>query len=246
MKVLLEEKEDIAILKLNNGVTNAIDLDFIKDFEANLNIVEKNHRGLIIRGNEKFFSMGFNLPELLKLDKKDFEKFYIYFNQFILKLYTISIPTLSVIEGHAVAGGFIIAIATDYRLAVPDKKLGLNEINLGVPVPFLAIKLLERLSCKRNCDNLLYTGDLIKTHDALNYQIIDEIASQEEINSKSLEMIKNLSNKPCLAFKEIKKFLTEDIKDKYIKFKDLDKEKFIECWYSEEAQIILKETAKKF
>ncbi len=247
MKVILEEeKEGIAILKLNNGVTNSIDMDFIGDFEANLNIVEKNYRGLIIRGNEKFFSMGFNLPELLNLDKKFFEKFYIHFNELILKLYTISIPTLSVIEGHAVAGGFIIAIATDYRLAVPDKKLGLNEINLGVPAPFLSIKLLERLSYERSSVNLLYNGNLIKTQDALKYQIVDEIVSLEDIHSKSLEIIINLSKKPLLAFKNTKKFLTENIRDQYYKFKEFDKEKFLECWYSEEAQNILKETAKKF
>lgn len=246
MKVLFEEKESVGIIKLNNGITNAIDIDLVKDFEKNLNIVEKNFKGLIIIGNEKFFSMGFNLPKLLKLDRKDFENFYIAFNELILKLYTIPIPTISLIEGHAVAGGFIIAIATDYRFAVSDKKMGLNEINLGVPVPLFAIEILERLTDKRTSTNLLFTGELIKTQEALKYKIIDEIFPPEEIQTKAIEKLKSLTNKPRKAFEYTKKLINEPIKEKYKKYQDLDKEIFLESWYSEEAQIILKETAKKF
>jgi enoyl-CoA hydratase/carnithine racemase len=246
MKILLEEKEDIAIVKMNNGVTNAIDQSLINDFENTLELVEKNNRGLIIFGNEKFFSMGFNLPLLLKLNRNDFEKFYTSFNELVIKLFTLSIPTLSVIEGHAVAGGFILAIATDYRIAVIDKKLGLNEINLGVPVPILAIELLERLTDKKKCENLLYSGELIKTQDALKYNIIDEIVSTEEIAIKAFEKIKLLSTKPKKAFSNIKRFLHEEIVNKFKEFRDLDKEKFLDCWFSEEAQAILIETAKKF
>lgn len=246
MKVLFEEKENIGIIKLNNGITNAIDIDLVKDFEKNLNIAEKNFKGLIITGNEKFFSMGFNLPKLLKLDRKDFENFYIAFNELILKLYTIPIPTISVIEGHAVAGGFIIAIATDYRLAVSDKKMGLNEINLGVPVPLFAIEILERLTDKRTSTNLLFTGELIKTQEALKYQIVDEIFPPEEIQTKAIDKLKSLTNKPRKAFEYTKKLITGPIKEKYKKYQDLDKEIFLESWHSEEAQTILKETAKKF
>ncbi|MCX7770253.1 MAG: enoyl-CoA hydratase/isomerase family protein [Proteobacteria bacterium] len=246
MKSLLEEKDSIAILKLNNGVTNAISQDLIDDLSKKLDIIEKNFKGLIIRGNEKFFSMGFNLPELIVMDKSSFEKFYESFNELILKIFTLPLPTISVIEGHAVAGGFIIAISTDYRIALADKKLGLNEINLGVPVPFLAIELLERLSGKRIAENLLYSGDLIKTQDALRFSIVDEIIEPNEIFEKTVEKIKNLASKPQRAFENIKSLLITQLKEKYTRFKELDKEKFLECWYTEEAQTILKETAKKF
>lgn len=246
MKVLLEEKEGIAIVKLNNGVTNAIDKDFVNELKKTLDIIEKKCQGIIITGNEKFFSMGFYLPELLKLDRKGFEDFYITFNELILKLFTMPIPTLSVIEGHAVAGGFIIAMATDYRFAVSDKKMGLNEINLGLPVPILAIELLERLTDKRTSTNHLFTGELIKTQDALKCGIVDQIFLPEEIQIKAIEKLKGLTDKPKKAFENTKKFITEDIKEKFKKLQNLDKEIFLDCWYSEEAQIILGETAKKF
>lgn len=246
MKVLLVEKEDYAIIKLNNGVTNVINTELVDDLKKTLDTAEKHYKGVILTGNEKFFSMGFNLPELLQLNKNDFENFYISFNELILKLYTISIPTLSVIEGHAVAGGFIIAIATDHRLAIPDKKMGLNEINLGVPVPVLAIEILERLTDKRTSLNLLYSGDLIKTQDAVKYRIVDEVFSPEEIHEKAVEKLKSLTNKPLNAFKNIKNLLTVDVKEKYKRLQKLDVEKFIECWFSEKTQTILKETAKKF
>jgi len=246
MKIKTTDINDVAIVTLDNGVTNAITRELIKDFTEVIGDIEKRYKGLIIRGNEKFFSMGFYLPELLSLSQPEFEQFYDNFNELILKIFTLSIPTCSVIEGHAVAGGFIIALSTDFRIASPDRKIGLNEINLGVPVPFLAKELLFRLTDQRNTAKFLYSGDFITTDEGAKIGVIDEIDSSDEVLTNGLNLIDIYKNKSRIAFDVIKKSLSFEILSKLQSYKEWDKKTFFECWYSPESQEILKETAKKF
>lgn len=244
--ISLSEFSGIAIVKMENGVTNAISREFIRYFTAVINDIEKTYKGIIITGNEKFFSMGFYLPELLTLSPDEFVDFYDSFNDLIIKIFTLSIPTCSLLEGHSVAGGFIIALSTDFRIGVSNKKIGLNEINLGVPVPFLAKELLSRLADSRNTKKLLYTGNFITTDEGNDIGIIDEISALSDILDKGLKIIDTYSSKSSKALKVIKKSISFDINSSFEKYRDWDRRCFLDCWYDKETQSILKETAKKF
>lgn len=246
MKIKLSGHNDIAIVTLDNGATNAITRDLINLFIETLSDAEKRFNGIVIRGNEKFFSMGFYLPELLSLSQEEFKEFYDSFNELILKIFSISVPTCSILEGHAVAGGFILALATDFRIALPGKKIGLNEINLGVPVPFLAKELLKRLTKERIATKLLYSGDFITTDEGFNFDLIDALENNDTILTKSINLIDNYKNKPKKVFDVIKKSMVSSVISNFEKFRDIDRRHFLDCWYTEEAQKILKETAKKF
>ena len=94
--ILLDVQDNVGIVKLNHGVTNAIHLDLV---HALLETLQKARSEFRLRGlvfasaNEKFFSIGFNLPELIELPEKDFKTFYTSFNQMCLELFTFPRPT---------------------------------------------------------------------------------------------------------------------------------------------------------
>ncbi|MFH2057592.1 MAG: enoyl-CoA hydratase-related protein [Pseudomonadota bacterium] len=70
--------------------------------------------------------------------------FFQRFNQLTLDLYTLPLPTACAISGHAIGGRNILALTGDYRfMAEGKKRIGLNEIQLGVPVPYLADLILR-------------------------------------------------------------------------------------------------------
>jgi enoyl-CoA hydratase/carnithine racemase len=97
--VTIEHQNQVAILKLNHGVTNAISGDLV-----------------------------------LALDSM------------CLEMLTISKPLVAGIAGHAIAGGCILSLCCDYRFISEGRKLiGLNEIKLGVPVPYVADCILRKL-----------------------------------------------------------------------------------------------------
>ncbi|NIU39544.1 hypothetical protein GWN65_06160, partial [Candidatus Bathyarchaeota archaeon] len=80
MKLIRTEFCDkIAVLKLNRGVTNALNLQLVTQLTENLQKVKDDSdvQGLVLSSfNEKFFSIGFDIPELFKLARGDFKAFY--------------------------------------------------------------------------------------------------------------------------------------------------------------------------
>ena len=63
-KILIESHGGNAILRLNNGVTNAISPDLIDDLSEKLIMVEKDFQGVILAGGEKFFCIGLDFNAL--------------------------------------------------------------------------------------------------------------------------------------------------------------------------------------
>ena len=69
-KAVIEERGSIAILRMQNGVTNPIGPGLVSALETSLTTVEKEFQGVVLAGGEKFFSIGFNLPVLISYDRK--------------------------------------------------------------------------------------------------------------------------------------------------------------------------------
>lgn len=130
----VEHQDEVVLLKLNRGITNALNLQLVNQLAEHLQNVRANSdvHGLVLgSSNEKFFSIGFDIPELFELARKDFRVFYHAFNRVSMALYTLPKPTIAAITGHAIAGGCILALCCDYRFIAEGRKLmGLNEIKL--------------------------------------------------------------------------------------------------------------------
>ena len=135
-------EKGVQILRLNRGVTNPLNGEVVEELGSHIREVKgsKEITALVITSaNEKFFSLGFDIPDLYPREPQGFKDFFISFNQLCLDLYILPKPTVAAVSGHAIAGGFILAACCDYRFISQGKKFcALNEINLGVPVPYLS------------------------------------------------------------------------------------------------------------
>ena len=246
-KVIIENRGSVAILRLNNEVINAVSSLLTNDLSETLNKVRNEFQGIILVGGEKFFSIGFDLPELLKLDRDGMTEFYYKFNHLVFDLFTLPLPTVCAISGHAVAGGNILALTCDYRFAASGKKLiGLNEVKLGVPVPYLADLMLREIVGERAATEMLYHGELLSISDAKQIGLIDEVFPQEMLEDRALAKASELAALPCSAFSEIKANRVEAIRSRYEKNYRSKHEDFLDCWFSPAAQELLGEASKKF
>ena len=138
-KVIIEVHDAVAVLRLKNGVTNAISPELVDDLLATMKQMKIEFNGMVLAGGDKFFCIGFDLPKLLQLDRPEMTEFYVRFNQAVLDLYTLPMPTACAIDGHATAGGAIFALSADFRFVSSGRRLiGVNEVKIGLPVPHLA------------------------------------------------------------------------------------------------------------
>ena len=246
-KIMLESHGEIAILRLNNGVTNAISPDLIDDLSEKLITVEKDFRGVVLAGGDKFFCIGFDLPALLMLDRIEMADFFNKFNHLLLSLFTLPLPTCCSISGHAIAGGNILALTCDYRYAASGEELiGLNEIKLGVPVPYLADLMLRQIVDDRIATEILYSGEFMTIPDAKQLGLVDEIFPHTDVEGQAIKKVTELITLPRAAFSEIKANRVEKIRQRYEENRILKNEKILDCWFSEPVQELLKEASQKF
>jgi len=246
-KVSLETHDAVAVLRLNNGVTNAISPELVDDLAGALHRAKEEFKGLILAGGPKFFSIGFDLPALLQLDRSAMCDFYFRFNQTVLDLYTVPLPSACAIAGHAIAGGTILALTADFRFASSGRKLmGLNEVKIGVPVPYLADLMLRQIVGDRAATELNYGGEFVETEQAQKVGLVDGVYAPEELEQKVIEKVADLAALPRYGFNLIKANRVEDIQSKFKEKGSAKMDLFLDCWFNPAVQELLKEAAKKF
>ncbi|MHB8830111.1 MAG: enoyl-CoA hydratase/isomerase family protein [Syntrophales bacterium] len=246
-KIVKEKQGNIAVLTLTNGVTNAISPELVDEFSKSLREIRKEASGLLLCGGEKFFSIGFDLPALITMNRAELSDFFYKFNTLALDLYTLPFPSVSALSGHAIAGGSILAIACDFRFAASRTgKTGLNEIRLGLPVPYLADMILRQIVGDRAATGMLYGGGFISLTAGAEIGLVDEICPVERLKQASLEKIAGFAVPNPRAFSAIKANRCEAIKNDYEKNGRVKNEFFIDCWFSEATQEALLAASRKF
>jgi enoyl-CoA hydratase/carnithine racemase len=241
---------NIGVLTLNRGTTNPLNLEFLGQLMDALSRMREDAaiRGLVIAGsNDKFFSIGFDIPALLDLAEEDFRTFIDGFNQLSLELYTFPKPTLAAITGHAIAGGCILALCCDYRTIAQGRTLiGLNEIKLGLSIPFLADSILRDLVGSRIARDVMETGDFYPSETAEKMGLVDRVIASEQIRTESIEMAEKLGANSQKAYALIKSNRTRPVVETIMERMEEEEAALFECWYSDLAQELLKEAAEKF
>jgi len=164
-----------------------------------------------------------------------------------LSLYTLPKPTVAALTGHAVAGGCILALCCDYRFIAEGKKLmGLNEIKLSVPVPYLADCALQSIVGTRYARDMMDTGEFYGPADSLRMGLVDEVLPVEDVMARAVEKAGLLGACPRQAYALIKQNRVEQVEQRVLAEREEKERLFVDCWYSDEARRRLKEAIEKF
>ena len=245
--VFVEQHDRIALVRMNRGVINALNTDLVTDLHKVVMDAPQSFDGLVLAGGTKFFSMGLDLPELLLFSREDMDRFWDLFDDMILTLYSVPIPTASAISGHAIAGGTILSLACDYRVIAEGRKLlGLNEINIGLPVPYLADLILRQIVSDAHANRIVFRGELLETQQAAELGLVDEVAPLETVESRAIEHVTDLGHRSQPAFALIKAHRTEDLQMNFIAQRQRKKEQLLQCWFQPRVQNLLRAAAEKF
>src|SRR6185503_9087711 len=139
----IERKGEVARVTLQSGKVNAIGADFLHGFGALLD-QHADARALVITGAGNAFSAGLDLPSLIDLDRPTMRRFIDLFDAFMLRIFELPIPVVAAINGHAIAGGCVLALQCDVRIAADkEARIGLNETQLGIGLPAVVLETLR-------------------------------------------------------------------------------------------------------
>jgi enoyl-CoA hydratase/carnithine racemase len=246
-KVNLEAHDAIAVLRLNNGVTNAISPELVDDLSETIKQIKNEFKGMVLAGGDKFFCIGLDLPNLLQLDRPDMTEFYGRFIQAVFDLYTLPMPTACAIDGHATAGGAIFSISLDFRFVSSGRRfIGFNEVKIGLPIPYLVDLMLRQIVGDRSATELMFSGEFVEPEEALRIGLVDEVVAPEDLEEKAVAKISEMAALPACGLTIIKNNRIEAVTARYQDKRGADPDWFLGCWFNPAVQELLSEAAKKF
>src|ERR1041384_657455 len=139
----IERQGEVALITLQSGKVNAVGPDFLQTFGKLLDEVA-SARAVVLTGAGNAFSAGLDLPSLIDLDRSTMRRFIDLFDQLMLRIFELPMPLIASINGHAIAGGCVLALQCDLRLAADkEARIGLNETQLGIGLPAVVLETLR-------------------------------------------------------------------------------------------------------
>jgi Delta3-Delta2-enoyl-CoA isomerase len=230
---------DIATVIINKPKVNALNENLVKDLKFALLSLENDStvKGVILSGEGKFFSFGFDVPEILMYSKERFTDFLQQFCELYTFLFIYRKPVVAAINGHAIAGGCMLSLSCDRRIMVSgNSKIGLSEITFSSTLLAGSTEMLRFLVGSRKATNILYSGSLYSTEEAFHLGLIDEMVSQEQLMEKANKFIFQIINTDLKAFFSIKDLLRSPIVEEMKRREKSSIDNFVEIWYSEQTR----------
>jgi enoyl-CoA hydratase len=243
--VRVERTGGIAALRLDKARGNAIDEALVRDLTAAARDAgaDPSVKGvLLVSAHPKVFSPGLDLVTLTELDRGAMERFMLLFAEMVWALYGLPKPMVAGVGGHAVAGGCILALTADHRVLRRGAQIGLNEVRVGVPLPWSVCELLRASVAPSALARVALLGRNFADEEALAIGLADELADADGFEDACRARLEEFVEKDAYSLAATKAALRADVLER---MKAHEKEQlggWLDGWFSEPTRARMRET----
>jgi 2-(1,2-epoxy-1,2-dihydrophenyl)acetyl-CoA isomerase len=167
-------------------------------------------RCAVIAGNGRAFSAGADLTGLLAMSVEEFAAFIDRLQELARRMRALTIPTVAAVQGHALAGGFELALACDLRIAASNAVFGLPDTGIGLSPTSGMSYLLPRVVGEGWARHLLLTGEWIDAAQAERIGLVTRVVPAEELGEAGARQARELASHPAEGLAHIKAELARD------------------------------------
>ncbi|HUJ28812.1 MAG TPA: enoyl-CoA hydratase/isomerase family protein [Myxococcales bacterium] len=241
----IESRGSVALVTLQSGKVNAVGPDFVERMHALLDGA-RDARALVLTGAGNAFSAGLDLPSLIELDRPTMRGFIDRFDALMLRIFELPVPAVAAMNGHAIAGGCVLALQCDVRLAADkEARIGLNEVQLGIGLPAVVLETLRWQVPASSLAPIALEGRLFQPREALQLGLVHEVLPEAELVEKALQRAAALASMPPSGVRMVKSALRRPAADAVRKHDAAEAEKWLDGWFSSETQERLRATVAK-
>ena len=191
----------------------------------------------MLTGTGDFFSGGLDLklvPTYSRAQQKDFVR---VLNRMMGRLYACPVPVVGAVNGHAIAGGFILALTADYRIGpAADSFFGLTEARVGVPFPAATMLVLQAELAPADVRYTIFYAGLFGPQEARQRGLLDELQPPAAVLERALEMAGDLASTPADGYRRIKQQVRGATISQIEQMIATDSDPALERWITPEVQ----------
>ncbi|MBS2026234.1 MAG: enoyl-CoA hydratase/isomerase family protein, partial [Deltaproteobacteria bacterium] len=196
--------------------------------------------------NGAVFSAGLELPALVGRTRAEMQTLITLFDRVMLRFFELPIPLIAAIDGHAIAGGTVLALQADLRLAA-DKplKMGLNETQLGIGLPAIVLETLRAQVPASSLAPIAIEGKLFNPQEAHALGLVHEVLPADQLLPKAIERATALAALSPAGVRQVKAALRRPTAQAIRATEHAETERWLETWFHPESQRVLQAAVAK-
>jgi len=210
--VIVEHRGSIAILRLAHGKANAMDIEFCNAIAGRVGECGRDTAvaAILITGRGQIFSAGVDLVRLVDGGAAYVRAFLPALSGSLEAVFGCAKPVVAAVNGHAIAGGCILACAADYRaMGRGAGRIGIPELIVGVPFPIVPIEIMRFVAPANRLQQWIYGGVTFDADAALATGLVDAAVDADRLESDALAAAERMGKLPATAFALTKRRLRE-------------------------------------
>ena len=186
-EVTVKSADGVVVVEMNGPRGNALSPRFIKSLSLGLyqaeqalgDVDDPKAYAVVLSGKPTVFCGGLDLKEADGFDRPALCDFVDLFESLFLQLFAFRAPVIAAMRGPAIAGGAVLALACDERVAplTGNFEMGLNEVTLGLPFPSAALEIARFSVSKESHVDVLMRGLRFDRAESLQRALVDELAA---------------------------------------------------------------------
>jgi enoyl-CoA hydratase len=192
----------VAVLELDQGAVNALDLELVESVTTTLAGLNEP---VVLTGRGRAFSAGVDLRRIVDDGDEYVERFLHALSRAFHAVFSFPHPTVAAVNGHAIAGGCVFALACDYRL-MSAGTIGLTELPVGVAFPRVALEIVRHALGPLATKTVLL-GETVGRDEALRLGMVDEVVPPHELLEHATAAATKLARTPATLYARTKQDL---------------------------------------
>ena len=187
------EQAGVAVLRMADGKVNAMSIDFCAAVTTTFEQILPA-RAVVLTGSGRIFSAGVDLLRLLDGGPDYIRQFLPALSTMLAAVFTHPKPVVAAINGHAVAGGCVLACAADRRIMARDAgRIGVTELLVGVPFPAAAMEIMRRATAPQYFEDAILSGATYNPPEAVARGLVHDIVDPHELLDRAIDAANTLA-----------------------------------------------------
>lgn len=235
--------DGVHVVTMTSNKVNAMSGDFFSDLQAALAELQSSEvLPIVLTGEGSCFCAGLDLRELFELDRVTLASFVDRLDASVLAWLSLPRPTVAAVNGHAIAGGCVLALACDVRVAVDrDARIGVNEVHVGVPYPAAPLAVMRHALAPNVLREAMLMGALYGPPEARERGLVDVLAPADEVVARACAWARSIAPDSFAAYAAVKTHLLAPTLAAYEATREHVNREFLDVWFSEGGRRRLRE-----
>ena len=195
--VTVENHGDVAVVRLAHGRVSALDLELCHALTDTVR-AHADTKPIVLTGTGSVFCAGVDLRRIRDDGPSYIAKFLPAVDEAFLTVFDAPRPVVAAINGHAIAGGCVLAAACDMRV-MSAGTIGITELPVGIPFPPAALEIV-RYAFGPVTDRLVRTGTTMDPAAAHACGVVDEVTDPDQLMTRAIGHARALGTVPAPTY----------------------------------------------